>query len=972
MAENANPPICRWGQASTLVEDVLFIQGGRTDQYNAFAYTSAPVNNDILYLPLNSSFDLASPPWQYVAGCSNCSTAQGPAVAWHTLTPFNTANLLLFGGDPGPNGPIADPEEADSAALLDASHHTEPVWHLQNKSWADEPLRRIYHTTCESGGKVFLIGGEKTDGSGSGFSEHYVFDPSGPSFTQLPTLNSPPDLFGHASAVLPDRRLLVFGGYSPSGNALLQFSTVWTLDTSQANYVWTASEVANATLPSPRRGFAAAILGDGKVLIQGGADADMQNVFSDGWVLDMTQSPMSWTAVDALSQVGPRRDHFAVAVGSEVIFGFGYAQSAPANASLLLFDASKGTFASMYTPPPAVTSLSPGSSTLPVASGPSGTTRSGTHGSSPTSSGTPGDNDNPQGNTKKSHIAAVVAGIVAGVLGLLAGGAAAYYLSKRRPSATSFHRLGPSDDDDDGSHVGPIIPVAGHAGSREKVPILQNVKQKLVGLVPGRAARQQTIRRDMLADEDTRVFESSWYDVRREGSIGSWSSGGRRARPSLGGVVHDSLTSLRNVGGAMLAYASLGRRNRDASDDSNTTYWEKEPSYGFSDKGYSDKIAFIPSLQRAASRPKGGREESVMSQWTYYEDPFADYDAEDFKMTGDEYDDDAIEIHGAPIISDPPPKPHMYSRVEPSTADASRLTPLSEKPSFNTTMDTPSTGSDSWHDQVFTPPSSSADDSRSSYEAVSSLRRPSSIIDANPLISSTMRRSDSWWSRFTKTPLRDRTFLADTPRARSQQPLDFRDPNPPPRLVPIKETSNSLSPEDLPSKRGSRDDPLYASVHHGRSATSLQTSRTADSAEIDKMGRTMDIVLQGPRSLHGSRNSRASTSASSSYEHAATPQPLYIVIPDDAGESEGPLPPRLDFVMSPTAMTPADVQRPPPARRTTGGNVAARVAAFEEHSHSQPPTSPGRSKKSQSVYGLAPKPSLFVANPDRRTWSGSS
>lgn len=323
VVRDADTRFCRWGQASALVEDVLFIQGGRTDQYNAFAYTSAPVNNDILYLPLNSSFDPSSPPWQLVAGCSNCSTSQGPAVAWHTVTPFNTANLLLFGGDPGPNGPIADPEEADSAALLDASNRTGPVWQLQSKSWAGEPLRRIYHTACESGGKVFLIGGEKTDGSGSAFSDHYVFDPSGPSFTQLPPTNGPPDLFGHVSVVLSDRRLLVFGGYSPSRNALLPFSSVWTLDTTQSNFVWTALEVANATLPSPRRGFAAAVLDDGKVFIQGGADADMQTVFSDGWVLDTTQSPMSWTTVDALLQVGPRRDHFAVAVGSEVIFGFG-------------------------------------------------------------------------------------------------------------------------------------------------------------------------------------------------------------------------------------------------------------------------------------------------------------------------------------------------------------------------------------------------------------------------------------------------------------------------------------------------------------------------------------------------------------------------------------------------------------------------------------------------------------------------
>ena len=168
-----------------------------------------------------------------------------------------------------------------------------------------------------------MLGGEKTDGSGIAFSDHYVYDPQGPSFTQLPSTNGPPDLFGHASVILPDGRLLVFGGYSPSKSALITFSTIWSLDTTQSNYTWLALDVSDTVLPSARRGFVAAVLDDGKVLIQGGADADMQNVFSDGWTLDTTQSPMVWSTVDALSQVGPRRDHFAVAVGSEVFFGFG-------------------------------------------------------------------------------------------------------------------------------------------------------------------------------------------------------------------------------------------------------------------------------------------------------------------------------------------------------------------------------------------------------------------------------------------------------------------------------------------------------------------------------------------------------------------------------------------------------------------------------------------------------------------------
>ncbi|TFK90688.1 galactose oxidase [Polyporus arcularius HHB13444] len=980
--------VSRWGQAAALVNDVLYIHGGRTDQYNAYGYSSAPVNNDILFLPLNSSFELSSPPWEYVAGCSNCTTSQGPAVSWHTLTLFNTSELLLFGGDAGPD--IAKPEAADSAALLDASDRLKPQWDLETSSWVNEPERRMYHSACESGGQIFIVGGEKTDGSGNAFSDHYVYNPQGHSFTQLPSMNGPPDLLGHACVVLPDRSMLVFGGYSPSENTLLPFSTIWSLDTTQSNYTWLSLDVSDAFLPSPRRGFAAVALDDGKVLIQGGADADMQNIFSDGWVLDTTQSPLVWSSLDALSQVGPRRDHFAVAVGSEVFLGFGYGQFAPANATLLLFDASKGAFSTSYTPPPAVSS--PTTTTLPgsapTSGSPTGTgkgspgTVTGTGGSSPTGSGTPGDGGNggnggggngggdPQEKSAKSHATAVALGVVLGVLGLLAGGGAAFYMSKRHASGSdSFHLLGPSDDDDS-PHLGPIIPVAAAGGAREKgLPVVQNIRQKLVGLVPGRSAPQQPVRRDMLADEDTRVFEPSWFDVRREGSVSSWGTAGRGIRPALADAVQDSLTSLRNVGGAMLAYATSGRR-KEASGTSSATYWDKEASYD------SDKAGLV-ALPSLASRPKGGRQASYTSQWSYYEDPFADYDVESFKMPGehDGYDSDAVELHGAPALNDPPPKPYMYSRVAPATVDVTRLTPVSEKPSFTTMSDRALSSVSSHGTPLLVPPSysnppSSSENSRSSHDVPGSPRRPSSIIDANPPpIMTNMRRSDTWWSKFAKTPLLERARSSNS--SRISEPLDFRDPNPPPRLNPIKESSKSLSPQDPPSKRGSRDDPMYASVHHGRSATSLQTSKTADSAEIENMARTMDIVQKASLSSH---LSRASTDSGASVEPpppAAAPLAVFIPAPQ---HGVSPNTHHVSFVQSPTADTPVS----PPSGRRSQGSVAARVEAFEQRRRS-PPSPPeaqaaqGRHKKGRnSVYGLAPKPSLFVANPDRRTSSGDS
>ncbi len=383
----------------------------------------------------------------------------------------------------------------------------------------------------------------------------------------------------------------------------------------------------------------------------------------------------------------------------------GYAQSAPVNASLLLFDASKAAFLSTYTPPAAVTSPTSNTVPGPTATGsgsgsgqsPSGTGGGSTGtrgGSSPSSTGLPGSGGNDPGSTgdgngdgttpgldpagassSKSHTTAVAVGVVVGVLGLLAGGAAAYYLStRRRASNERFHLLSPSDDEES-PHLGPVIPVARAGANNEKrLPVVQSVRETLAGWVPGRTARHPK-RRDMLAEEDTRMFdEPGWYHVRRDGSIGSWSTG--RPKASIGDVVQGSLTSLKNVGGAVLAYAAGTRssKSKEASGTSSATFWEKESSY----EPYSDKTALVglTGLPQADSRPKGGRKASYTSQWSYYEDPFAEYDVDSFKLPGDdEYDSDPVEFGQPPSLEDPPPRSHIYARA---MNDVTRLSPLSD------------------------------------------------------------------------------------------------------------------------------------------------------------------------------------------------------------------------------------------------------------------------------------------------------
>jgi len=290
--------------------------------FNSFSYTSAPNTNDLLYLPLSSSFLAESPPWIIVSGSANSSTSQGPALSWSTLSAYTTSDILLFGGEPGPNSDIVIVDAADSAVLLDVFSRLQPNWTVEPPSWVGEPIRRIRHATVTSpSGLVFIFGGEKADGSKNGFSDHFLFDPNAPSFALLPSNNAPPDIYGHAAIILSDGRILVFGGFSQSRGGLIPFSTIWVLDTKSLS--WAVISTDTSSLPDPRMAFVAVLIPGGKILIHGGSDANLLSNFADGWVLDTTTNPMTWTPVVALSQLGARRDHFAVSSANMVIFGFG-------------------------------------------------------------------------------------------------------------------------------------------------------------------------------------------------------------------------------------------------------------------------------------------------------------------------------------------------------------------------------------------------------------------------------------------------------------------------------------------------------------------------------------------------------------------------------------------------------------------------------------------------------------------------
>jgi hypothetical protein len=285
----------RWGQAIAYIPSppAIILHGGKSDTPNAFSYTSAPNSPETVLIPLDSPFAASSPP------LITLNSANSPAYAWHTLTPFSNADgkydLLTFGGDAG----LAEPTQTQSHSAwymtFDSVGRT-VEWTRQPSGWGNQPSRRIYHSAVGGQGKVFITGGLRNDGSGIAFAETYTFDPAF-GFTQLAPL--PRAVYHHGSVMLPNGTLVVLGGVSismASGVPAVQpLTTISILDTTSSDSQWIEKEISG-TAPSPRRGMATVLSVDGEeIFIHGGASTTFDEVYADSWTLNV--ETLEWRQV---------------------------------------------------------------------------------------------------------------------------------------------------------------------------------------------------------------------------------------------------------------------------------------------------------------------------------------------------------------------------------------------------------------------------------------------------------------------------------------------------------------------------------------------------------------------------------------------------------------------------------------------------------------------------------------------------
>ncbi|CAE6450433.1 unnamed protein product [Rhizoctonia solani] len=1060
---SAYTPEARWGQATTIIGSTLYVHGGKTDPYNMYSYSSAPSTNDLLSLDLSSSFAISDPPWTYVSGSSTSSASQGPSVAFHSLTAFDETAMLLFGGDGGSS--MSSPSASNSAWLLNVSTSNAPTWIEQSEGWANEPERSIRHSAVGSFGRVWITGGEKADGSNLPVDGNYVFQPSVPSFDLLSTVGAPPVLVGHAAVRLGANMMLVFGGFHPSSNTMVNMNALWFVDTSLPTPIWTSSTAAGNT-PTSRRDFACTVLGDGRVFLHGGADATLQTVYSDAAILDVSRSPMQWSTISGFEQIGARRNHMAVGIGSQVLIAFGYGADGPAPSSLQIFESGDNSWGSTFTPVPIVTAL-PSASTpaititntnLPTQNTPHSTQSSGgsqsisqpantqttpgisshfsipgpvptksqpplSHSTRSLSSSTPSSSSSPLPTGSAdgpSNLTKIAVGAVLAVIALIGLVLCCAYIAlrKRKP----IWRRGDGTARLISGEHGAGGASEGYGADEPKgIPITNSSWQALhpprrQWTLLGLGTRQQGRERfDILHDEDIREFgdmSASRTDVRRNGSVGS-------GRSTWGDIVNASASSLRVVGAAL----GIGQSPRQSSysatapsahDSSSREKNVSDPFLGPSERS----LRAGPSTGLSVSRPRTFRQESSSSlREVVYTNPFEDSSNDpllprsDGSKNGLRSPPSREELVSAFRQQDLEDHGHYDDSIIPTSFGTYGLAALG-RPRSSSDLGHSSGSVSSHNATILGSGSATAVGSTSSHDH-------HSISLLNFVPSAPVRRSDSWWSRFSKgsmrgdrsAPLHEGFSLARRLSRGSDRPpkpdpfIDFRDPAPPPvrTMAPIRESG--ISPDASPAEPPLTRPPsvVIGSVGaHRRSASSLVTVQTADSAALEQMGQLDIIQRVRTASTHHTQYASQDSNPGSIEETNGsrfTRRPRLSIVPaspsktieESQKESRTSTPSLSEdhgtIVASPTEITssaghssPIKLNTPLQARpRRATGTVAERIADYERRmTQANSPTTPrkspvgsepdqGRPRSQVRVeYGLVQRPELFIANPDGR------
>ncbi|SJX65409.1 uncharacterized protein SRS1_15680 [Sporisorium reilianum f. sp. reilianum] len=1059
----------RWGQASALVGSLFVVQGGKTQGTMGGGYTfnSAPSDAQMYSLDLSSSFPLSSPPWQSVSLQQGTSAA--PPVSFHTISPLNTTSLLLFGGDASPVVPVQTGN--DSAYILHLggpSTNRTVAYQPVPASW-NQPMRRMGHTSeSNAQGSVWIVGGQKADGSGIALDQQWNADAtaSSPSF-QLLSSSPPGSLVGATSTLLSDGTVLLLGGLDASGQ-LQSLQNLYAYSSKSSKWSQTATQSSgNATLsarqsvfPAPRRDHIAVSLPNQRVFIQGGASADLSTVYSDAWILDWSVTPPVWTLLNSTGGPGPRFGHSAVAYGRNILISFGWAGGNAAPTGLHLFDAttltasasSKGSWqggswsATTYTPDPQASSSSAAS---PSSGSSSGSSSTGSSSSGNGSSSSSGGNTSSSSSTSNSGNDSNASGTNTPSATFPTGNDS--HGNDGTASTSSDGDSGSSDGAKAGAAVGALIGVglvlgAGYAVYRRRS--LNNYRRygdASVGLL-GFGAR----RTGGFADADHLVekgYVQSDYDRPYHRADGAAALTGGFAYGRKRGRSEGSPWAAANVGHAMEGSGPhlreriailAGRGKRDT---------HVGPRFDMlADEG--DANSFLRSHRANGSGQTDEHELEDADSPVWHDRHLREHS---YAHVGDEADlssgdlgrlqhEEEREAYEADMYSPFEDRPEdtragrtMFAAAAAATAavGAHGYGKLADREIDGGSYDDDRSDFDT-HDDPLSGPSvqshsttsrSDVPSSSKSYDALSPVGIGSFSDASHGRYSGSglMKRSPTWWDRFMGNASMERSAsgrLLAGPNAS----LPIRDPAPPP-VSGLEAITESLRSRDVSKARPADPfaDPTgeldemgrrissttdaaepYTAHAQGHSVSSVGSARTGASSHFESRLRGMDVcepstpsVVCAPQDVPSTASNHLSPATAAAPRRQSNVSETPSITPLTTKRA------RQNPVMVSPLFPAPHAHRPLPQPATASTSVRDKVKAFEsaatatvdtaasawtaslssaksraavaEESGTEPPASQ-RGKRQTYVHGLAPKPQLFVANPDagRRNTSDDS
>ena len=641
----------------------------------------------------------------------------------------------------------------------------------------------------------------------------------------------------------------------------------------------------------------------------------------------------------------------------------------------------------------------------------------------PSSTSTGGGGGGGQGKAQlggsKADTVAIAVGTILGALGLAAGVALIVWYVRRR-NAPSGHAFSPLDGDDEDPHSILAVRIG---GTREKGPRILAVPLALLGMLglgPSRR-RSNRSRRDILADED-RSFAG--IGVSREGSGGRSSFGGPSARSSIRGLsnaVTESFASIRNL------TLGAGSAPRPREPSSTVINWEKmggdpfSPEVALMAEGLArDRLpernqnGFTQS-DRSQPYTDPFSERDASSEVLHECGTEPELEQRGNHAAGSKPTPTPLRTALPPSVDFVPLSPLMEQASQNS---------LSNSSSSHHTNSDHHTGSGSSHGvgAARSPrPSSILDPNPQPSQPIQRSNSWWARFAKAPLLErrgteSSARNSGGFID--IRDPNPPPRLLTIEESAHSRHPSEtpagatqfLRRPS-------VIGTADSRARSGTPTRRPS----LYHDTSHGRSATSLQTANTD---MLEQLGGTMDIIqrdgtldshltpfvgtpyldeefgaalatghsgslgtggvqrlrallVRGESSYHSTRT--GSSSASIDSPLMLSPPPSGAVTPNPEF-TEPASPPVLEEEEKPEAAAVAAAENGGSGGGPHSPGVTERVRALERRMSrdSAPPPSPTNTRRREERttspppvmarpavrYGLVPRPSLFVANPD--------